>query len=99
MAPARSARAVIGAFRPRGRTIPCEAPAIFLAADDAGHPLAEALDRLRAGLTIGPGNTLALGLRQLPLELDALLCQFQQPLAAVASAVLLDDESLPYQLL
>src|SRR6185312_4620858 len=75
-----------------------EAAAVGLGADDAEHDLAEALDRLGAGLAIGLGDALALVLGELALELDALLGELEQALPAVAAARLLADEALAHEL-
>src|SRR6202030_2528376 len=75
-----------------------EAAAVGLVADDAEHDLAEALDRLRAGLAIGLGDALALVLGELPLELDTFVGELEQALAPVAAAGPLHDEALAHQL-
>src|SRR5207302_977329 len=83
---------------PRCRTGAIETRAVRWAADDPQHDLAEAVDRLRAGLAIGPGDARPLILRQLALELDALGRELEQALAAVALAGALRNEALPDEL-
>src|SRR5712691_4227438 len=75
-----------------------ETAAVVFGGADPEQYLAEALDRLGAGLAIGVGDARPLRLRQLPFEIAALLGQFEQPLAPVARARTLDDKALPHQL-
>src|SRR5882724_5919162 len=79
---------------PRRRARPLELGAVLLAADDAEHDLAEPVDGLGARLAIGVGDARPLVLGQQALELDALLRQLEQTLAAVPLAGALDDEAL-----
>ena len=73
------------------------APVIFCS-DDPQHNLAEALHSPRPGLPVGVGDPSPLRLRQHSFEIAPLCRQFEETLAAIVRAGLLQDELLPNQL-
>src|SRR6266851_707567 len=77
---------------------PAETSAILLGGDDREQHLAEPLDRRRTGLLVRGGDPGALQLRQAALQLAADIGQFEEALAAVLDAAVLDDEALAQQL-
>src|SRR4029077_17792445 len=96
----RHRRPGCGACRP-GR--PCSPPAAahplvddraFGRVEQAEQDLAEALDRIGAGLAVGAGEPLALAVGEVALELLALFGEPQPAFAAVARAALLLDIGL-----
>src|SRR6185312_14916699 len=77
---------------------PPETAAVVLPGDDAEQNLAKALDSRDTGLAEGGGDPGTLYLAEPPLELAALFGQFQQTLAPVLRAAVLDDKPLADEL-